>query len=1056
MPITPEKWDKAKLLFQAALDLPPERREDFLKAVDAEDDLRGEVARLLANLEQAGSFMQESAPPTAGAIPDATSSVDPDKLTIVADRFRIHQFLSRGGMGQVYRAEDLELERPVALKFLSDEIAGSSQALKRLRREAKAASALNHPNICTVYDFDDHQGVPFIAMEYLDGETLATRLTRGPCSIPEALRIGLAVSSALGAAHDAGIVHRDLKPANIMLTKNGVKLLDFGIAQTAQLFSSSHATIGSQILPNTIAGTLPYMAPEQLRGEPIDARSDQFAFGAVLYEMLTGKRAFDGGSRVETIKAVQQRNPSQVRTIFKNVPAEFVEVIERCLEKQPGDRYSSIHEVEQKLSDCNSILTGAGPGGFRSQLLRRLRRPSYAIPVALFFLALLGLPSWYGYRTYKINWARENGLPKLDFLANNMEWNEAFQLGAQLRNWIPKDQKFLRLWEFVAWSPESIRTDPPGAKVYRRPYNAPSAPWEFIGITPIKDRSFPRSDAVWKFELNGYRTVQRATLAYEFPDFLYSHMAKTGDAPPGMVRVDLSTPEAESTPVRLWGLPGYQIGAPVISMTSFWIDQFEVTNLEFKRFIDQGGYNNPAYWKEPFVQNGRNLSFSETMKRFVDQTGRPGPSTWIDGDYPKGQENYPVAGVSWFEAAAYARFVGKQLPTIYHWAAAASPYWGPSIIPASNFGSGGLAPVGQYQGMSTRGVFDMAGNVKEWIWNEGQAGQRYLMGGAWNEQTYAFYDPDQGSPFDRQSTYGFRCARYVLAGDEAKTIVRIGEQPRDYAKEKPVSDEVFDAYKRIYYYDRTPLNARVQSLPSSDPGWRIEKVNFDAAYGGEKMAGYLFLPTRSSPPYQTIVYFPGAEAIYQRTPDLNAYAEDFYFFLRSGRAVFFPVYKGTLERSDNFVGWPKMTVQYRDHIVDWSKDFCRSIDYLETRSDVDASKFAYYGVSLGAAMGAILPALEPRLKAIVLESPGFYMQRRFPEVDQINFAPRVKAPILMLNGRYDSIFPTATSQEPMYRLLGTPANQKRRVLFDSGHEFPDAPVIKEALDWLDKYLGKVK
>jgi formylglycine-generating enzyme required for sulfatase activity/cephalosporin-C deacetylase-like acetyl esterase len=841
-----------------------------------------------------------------------------------------------------------------------------------------------------------------------------------------------------------------------MLTNNGVKLLDFGVAQSTRPKLSSEQTTVSQIQPNTIAGTLSYMAPEQMCGNATDARSDQFAFGAVLYEMLTGKRAFDGRSPVEIMAAVQQRNPEPVRTLVKRAPAELVAIIDRCLRKRPTDRYASMDEVEQRVSECHSLLTGAGPKGFKAQLIRRLRRPSFAIPAVLFFLALLGLPSWYGYRTYKINWARENGLPKLDFLYENLKWNEAFQLGTQLRSWIPKDQKFLRLWDVAVWSPESIRTDPPGAKVYRRPYNAPNAPWEFIGITPIKDRSFPLSDAVWKFELNGYRTVQRATLKYEFPDFLYSHMAKTGDAPAGMVRVDLSTPEAESTPVGLWGLPGYQIGAPVISMRSFWIDQFEVTNQEFKRFLDQGGYSNPAYWKEPFVQNDRTLSFSEAMKRFVDQTGRPGPSTWIDSDYPKGKENYPVSGVSWFEAAAYARFVGKQLPTIYHWAVAASPYWGPSIIPASNFGSGGLAPVGQYQGMSTRGVFDIAGNVKEWIWNEGQAGQRYLMGGAWNEQTYAFYDPDQGSPFDRQSTYGFRCARYVLAGDEAKTIVRIGELPRDYAKEKPVSDEVFSAFKRIYYYDRTPLNARVQSLPSSDSGWKIEKVNFDAAYGGEKMAGYLFLPTHSSPPYQTIVYFPGAEAIYEKTPDLNAYAEDFYFFLRSGRAVFFPVYKGTLERSDNFVGWPKMTVQYRDHIVDWSKDYCRSIDYLETRSDVDATKFAYYGVSLGAAMGAILPALEPRLKAIVLESPGFYLQRRFPEVDQINFAPHVKAPTLMLNGRFDSIFPTVTSQEPMYRLLGAPASQKRRVLFDSGHEFPDAPAIKEALDWLDKYLGKVK
>ena len=183
---------------------------------------------------------------------------------------------------------------------------------------------------------------------------------------------------------------------------------------------------------------------------------------------------------------------------------------------------------------------------------------------------------------------------------------------------------------------------------------------------------------------------------------------------------------------------------------------------------------------------------------------------------------------------------------------------------------------------------------------------------------------------------------------------------------------------------------------------------------------------------------------------------EFDFIVKSGRAVMFTVFKGMFERSDDFKLYPKDTSVYRDHIIDWSKDLGRSIDYLETRPDIDHNKLAYEGGSFGAAMGSLLPAVETRLKTLVLVSPGFQAYRHLPESDPLNFAPHVTTPVLMLNGRYDYIYPAVSSQEPMFRYLGTPAEHKRRVVYDTGHDIPRNEMIKESLNWLDQYLGPVR
>ena len=251
--------------------------------------------------------------------------------------------------------------------------------------------------------------------------------------------------------------------------------------------------------------------------------------------------------------------------------------------------------------------------------------------------------------------------------------------------------------------------------------------------------------------------------------------------------------------------------------------------------------------------------------------------------------------MSWYEAAAYAEFAGKSLPTLYHWFHAAGTGIYYDIVRFSNFDRKGPARVGSYHGLSPYGTYDMAGNVKEWCWNEA-SGSRYLLGGAWSEPSYMFTELDARPPLDRSSTNGFRCVQYP--GGLGATLTGPIEHPyRDYTNEKPVTDQVFEAYRSIYAYDRGPLDARVESSDGSHPYWRKERISFNAAYGNERMPAYLFLPKNAVPPYQTLVYFPGGDALHLRSSEsMGAGLIFFDFAMRSGRAVLFPIYKGTFER----------------------------------------------------------------------------------------------------------------------------------------------------------------
>jgi cephalosporin-C deacetylase-like acetyl esterase len=486
----------------------------------------------------------------------------------------------------------------------------------------------------------------------------------------------------------------------------------------------------------------------------------------------------------------------------------------------------------------------------------------------------------------------------------------------------------------------------------------------------------------------------------------------------------------------------------------FLMDRFEVTNEAYKRFVDASGYKNPKYWKHPFVKDGGKLEWEEAMALFTDKTGRPGPATWEVGDYPEGKADYPVSGLSWYEASAFADFAGKSLPTIFHWDRAALTWASPEIVPLSNLRGNGPMPVGGSQSMNRFGIYDLAGNVREWCFNESTRGGRFILGGGWNDPAYAFNDAYVQPEFDRSETNGFRCIKYLGSEQNRAGLKKTIEMPfRDFLREKPVSDETFALFLNQYAYDKTELNAVIESS-KEDEDWIREKVTLNAAYGNERMMAYLFLPKKGNPPYQTVVFFPGSDAIHTRSSEsLGAPS----FLLKSGRAMIYPIYKSTYEREDDLNSdYANETNFWKDHVIMWGKDLSRSIDYLETRDDIDAGNLAYFGVSWGGAMGGIMPAVERRIKASVLLVAGLEFRRSLPQVDPVNFLPRIKTPVLMLNGKYDFFFPHETSQLPFYMLLGTQKEDKKIFVYEGGHSVPGTQVAREALAWLDKYLGPVR
>jgi serine/threonine protein kinase/formylglycine-generating enzyme required for sulfatase activity/dienelactone hydrolase len=949
--------------------------------------------------------------------------------------YKIIDKIGEGGMGIVYKAQDTKLDRFVALKFLPRNITARSEDRQRFVIEAKAAAALNHPNIAIVHAIEESGDETFIAMEYVEGRELKEIIAQGPMPIGQITAMAVQIAEGLQAAHRKGIVHRDIKSSNIMLTDDGkVKIMDFGLAKVRGNVQVTKA--------GTTLGTVAYMSPEQARGEDVDLRSDLWSFGVVLYEMITGRMPFRGEHESAMMYSIMNESPGPIGPLRADTPPALIQIVNKALAKDLSSRYPSADEI---IAELTAMSKGRSPVDTAPRTLKTMiRRPAFYVPLIIFVVGLSFMTYWIIDRNTKMRWARETILPEVERLVNESKWAAAYAMALKAEPFISGDPVFLKLWpRFTGAAP--IRTSPPGGRVFVKDYFAGPEGWIYLGQTPIDSARFPLGVFRIRIEKEGYDVVDGgATLT-----MLRSSVIKLdllGSIPENMVRVRGGKFALD--------IPGLE-HLDSVAVGEYLIDKFEVTNKEFKEFMDHGGYQKREYWKYPFVKNGHTISWEEAMKDFRDATGRPGPSSWELGTYPEGKSDHPVGGISWYEAAAFAEYQGKALPTVYHWNIAAQTWAASYIIPLSNFENKGTVPVGKYTGISPSGTVDMAGNVREWCFNESSS-QKAILGGGWNDQPYLFNDMYGQPAFDRSITNGLRCIRILDTAGTSRAAYGNLEKPfREFLKEKPVSDQIFKIYLSLYQYDHTSLNAKIE-FSDTTAEWITQKISLDAAYGGERLITYLFIPRISMPPYQTVVFFPGSNALHTRS-SASLPTGSIDFIMKSGRAVVYPIYKGTYERdsglnSDN----QSVTSQYREHVLAWAKDIRRSIDYVESRKEFDAQKISYYGLSWGGAMGAIMPAVEPRFKVSILYVAGMEFQHALPEVDQINFITRVKIPVIMLNGKYDHFFPVETSQKPMFELFGASADQKRYVLFETGHFVPRNQLIKESLDWLDKYLGPVK
>lgn len=393
--MTPERWEKVGEIFNSASELPAAEREEFLNdACGGDNSLRAEVESLLAAGTEAGNFISE---PVAGKfVPDLAEHIRALSPGNSVGHYRIERAIGSGGMGEVYLAADTKLNRLVALKTLPPSFASDPNFLRRFTNEAQAAANLNHPNVATVYSVEEIDGLPFITMEFVDGQTLDHLTPDEGLDIGKFLEWFDPIADALAHAHEKGVIHRDIKPGNIMISLGGTpKILDFGLAQVERSLTSLEKT--DITAPGQIIGTPSYMSPEQAEGSNVDQRSDIFSFGTVMYEALTGKRPFRGASQGLIVRSVIDSEPEPVSRLKPGVPSVLAKMVSKCLRKLPGSRFQTMREVRSILKEAKAASdAGVSMDSFARRFYREATSPSKLWWAAASVLVIfLGFASWY-------------------------------------------------------------------------------------------------------------------------------------------------------------------------------------------------------------------------------------------------------------------------------------------------------------------------------------------------------------------------------------------------------------------------------------------------------------------------------------------------------------------------------------------------------------------------------------------------------------------------------------------------------------------------------------
>ena len=573
--------------------------------------------------------------------------------------------IGAGGMGEVYRARDTRLGRDVAVKVLPSALATDPDRLRRFELEARAVAALTHPNIVALHDVGTYDGAPFLVSELLEGETLADALRGGALSIGKAIDVGIQIARGLAAAHARNIVHRDLKPSNVFLTRDGhVKLLDFGIAKRATPAAQGDDVLTATAPDGTDAGTrlgtMGYMSPEQVRGHAVDHHTDIFAFGCVLYEMLSGLRAFKGATAADTISAILKEDPPPLGALRQSVSPALKRIVDRCLEKRSEDRFSSAHDLALALG---ALATGGAPAGLDASTPGTGSTGTAAIvtddavrPASTFgrlsasvrthrwvwlsacLATLVAVFAAYPaiVRQQRLSWVRNQALPELLRLADARDYWPAFRLARDIEAIVPGEPMVQKLRpRFAGTLVRQIQ--PTGAKVLARPREGGESDWVALGEVGAERLPAPLGYSVFKVQAPGFEPREFAMQVNEWgwdKNVIggVTALARRCEVPAGMVRID---PPAKSLTFDFAPVGLFDFAADG-RLDSFFVDLHEVTNREYKEFVDAKGYEQRKFWTEPFERDGNTLTWDEATAVFRDGTGRPGPAGWQVSTYRGG------------------------------------------------------------------------------------------------------------------------------------------------------------------------------------------------------------------------------------------------------------------------------------------------------------------------------------------------------------------------------------------------------------------------------------
>jgi len=1065
-----EQKNEESIFYRALeLDSLAERSSYLKKACGDDADLLARIEALLAVHKSERSILEDAAPFLGTTL--QTKPVTEEPGTVIGN-YKLLERIGEGGMAVVYMAEqERPVRRKVALKIIKLGM-DTKQVIARFEAERQALAMMNHPNIAKVFDAGATEaGRPYFVMELVKGVSITEYCDKNKLSTRERLELFIQVCKAIQHAHQKGIIHRDLKPMNVMVTLHDgnpvPKVIDFGIAKATnqRLTEKTLFTRYAQMI-----GTPAYMSPEQaeMSGLDVDTRTDIYSLGVLLYELLTGTTPFDAeklrsAGYLELQRIIREEEPTRPSTklntlgdslkeiakhrdtnpdlLRKSILGDLDWIVMKSLEKDRTRRYETVNalteDVQRHLQNV-PILARSPSAIYRLQKYWKRHRYQ-VITAAVVFVLLAGcIVSAIVYlRNLKVQWARDEALPMITKHAEQNDYLAAFFLAKKAQEYIPDNPTLAKLWREISRT-YSVLTEPAGVEVYYKEYSDIQGEWLYLGRSPLENIPFPRGVYRWKLTKEGFETRECGIGGFK-----------------GIINLKLQPKNIRPEMVNVSSN----------DFDDYLIDKYEVTNEQYKKFVDGGGYKKKQYWKHKFTKDGREIAWAQAIEEFADKTGRPGPATWEHETYPEGQAKFPVSGISWYEAAAYAEFVGKSLPTVSHWSVAARQAQAGVIIPYSNFGEA-PAPVGSHYGIGLQGLYDIAGNVREWCFNavDDSSSLRYILGGAWSDAEYMFTSRNTASPWDRSPRNGFRCVRYSDKGKSlAKSLFEpIGrEAVKDLTQVTPHTEEEFRSYKQFYSYDRTDLDVKIESIDESPMHWRKEKISFKATYGNERVIVYIFIPKNTDPPYQPIVYFPSGGARTQSSSEDPWFLGAFSFIIQSGRAFVWPIYKGTYERRFE-QGYPEPTTEpsaHRDWYVQMYQDLGRSIDYLENRDDMALEKLTYLGLSWGGDVGPLFVALEDRIKAAVFVAGGCWVwhDSSHPAADPAKFAAHVKVPTAMFNGIYDAIFPYDTSQKPTFELLGTPDEHKVHKTYPAGHGVLIlAEFERDILEWLDKYPRPVE